>query len=117
MQTFVTQTRNVSLVMILLVTLTARPTKALAQGQVPSPDPINNPCEEVISACDLAIEKRNQLINLQANRIDQLRDQNQQLSNALVKLAKETEGQGTEKLLYAGGGLLIGIIAGFLVAK
>jgi hypothetical protein len=71
----------------------------------------------VIKTCDEAIAKRNDLINLQANRIDQLKDQNQELSEAIVKLSRENENATDWSLTYGAIGLVLGVLAGALIHK
>lgn len=81
-------------------------------------DPVPpGPCDEVIRAADQAIEKRNELINLQAGRIGELRDDNERLTNAVLTLKSENDNATRNQWLYGAGGVLLGIAAGALLNK
>ena len=74
-------------------------------------------CSEVIRTCDQAIEKRNELIQLQADRINQIQDENDRLSTAVLTLKTETDRASQTQWLYGAGGVLLGIIIGAMVIK
>lgn len=89
---------------ILLVAVLSTPAKA-------------QDCQEVIQAADLAIQKRNELIQLQAGRIDQLRDDNQRLQEAVLTLKQNSDNANRDTWLYGAGGVVLGLLVGALVSK
>lgn len=78
---------------------------------------IKEKCDKALKAADDVILKQGTLINITSQQNNELRDENQKLSDALVELNQQSKDQARNLLLTAGGGLLLGILAGFLVSK
>jgi hypothetical protein len=76
-----------------------------------------SPCLEIISACDAAIEKRNELINLQATRINELKDDNDRLTNAVLTLRDENKNGMSREITYGAVGIVVGVLAYALIKK
>lgn len=109
MQIFGIQMRNgICLILIYSQMLVSQAVRAQEQS---------NPCQEIIKAADQAIKSREELIDLQVHRIDDLQDQNTKLSDAVVSLHEESLKSSNDNYLYGILGIVVGGAAVAFIKK
>jgi len=90
-----------------------------AKAQTPhcSTTKIKEKCDQALKDADDVIRKQGQLISLVTTQNNQLIDENQQLSNVLVEMKQVNDSRIKDILMFTGGGVLVGILAGILVSR
>jgi hypothetical protein len=74
-------------------------------------------CRQAILDSDEVIRKQGEVLVLVANQNEKLKDENQELTAALLKMKNESSGQ-TQQLVLAGvGGILVGVLVMAWVKK
>lgn len=91
-------------------------TQASANNKCPS-DSVAEACKEALYEADAVIEKQGELVLLLGDQNTSLKDENQKLSDAIIKLHNEVDSNLTQNLLFGSGGLMLGIIVGIVLSK
>lgn len=92
------------------------PVKAWTQNRSCNPDALAA-CDQALRDSEESVAAADKVIELTTKMNIELRDENQQLSDALVSMTRELDSTEKDLYLYAGGGLLAGLVIGFLVSK
>jgi hypothetical protein len=74
-------------------------------------------CQEALKNADGVIVKQDELIQLQTDRITELRDENQRLTDAMVELKSLADEGSKEQWMFGLSGVALGIVAGILLTK
>lgn len=90
--------------------------KALAQSRKCDPNEAVA-CHEALTKADLVMKKQEELIQKLGTSNDSLKDENDRLSQALIKSSRELDHDAERKITIGAAGILLGILAGVLVSK
>lgn len=74
-------------------------------------------CVQALQDADEVIKRQDELIVTVNAQNGSLRDENQQLSDALVELNSQYDSEIKHQLLLFGGGALLGVLVGVLVPR
>jgi hypothetical protein len=74
-------------------------------------------CDKALKAADDVIKKQGDLLLLVGNQNAELKSENQQLADAIVELRDQSDDRNRDLIITAGGGLVVGLILGFLVGQ
>lgn len=82
-----------------------------------NPNKIKEACDKALADADQVIKKQTDLILTLGNQNESLKDENEELSNALLTLKNDYDNEIKNSALLIGGGALVGILIGVLIPR
>lgn len=74
-------------------------------------------CNDALKKCDVVVEKQDKLILIMKDRLDEVQDENEKLTDAVIRLEALSKNSLQTNLTWGVAGVALGVIAMSLVNK